>query len=458
MATQELRDQALKGAVAILCQGLSLGRGDNLALFSDDGTEKAAEVVRQAAAELSIELNHRFVPLQEQAAYDPRQELPSHDQTALAEARGILTCLSSSPHGAAYRFALLDAGADDWKYFGHMPGACLEVLALAAKVDYLAARRKCDDLAVAMYFGEKAVLETYERPSDPDDPKPHRLTMDLTGPSPITSTGVIPRGTWGNVPGGETFISPKEWTGSGSFVLNGAFLDWVIPPGDALILHFEGGKLIDEVEGVGESHIRFTELLRRCHQEAGHCSRALAEFGIGVNEGIWELTGNSLLDEKCLGTAHIALGDGKRYGGAIGCDVHEDLITWHPSVWVDGKPILKRGHDVFDGSQWRESIFEPPAAQPRPGGRVARSNQARGESHNGSGLLLHKKVALGRACSYTVGDRESSGPLARIYELIPQAPVLVAELTRRAIEGGLTDRTVHRGIEILLRHHLIYEL
>ena len=456
MATAELTNEALKGGVLILSKGLSLHRGDNLALFSDEETEEAAEIVRRAAAELQIEVNHRFVPLKEQAAYEASQDLPAYDQAALREARGILTCLSASPQGTAYRYALLDAGPDDWKYFGHMPGANLEVLALASKVDFDAAVRKCDDLAVALYFGKKAVLETYERPGHSNDPRPHRLTMDLTGPSPITSTGVIPRGTWGNVPGGETFISPKEWTGTGSFVLNGAFLDWVIPRGESLILHFSDGKL-DGVEGSGESHVRFLELLDRCRKEAGNCHCALAEFGISVNSGLSELTGNSLLDEKCLGTAHIALGDGKRYGGAVDCDIHEDLITWHPSVWIDDAPILKNGELIVESARWRDSIFQPPAVKPSAGMRVSRSNQARGESHNGSGLLLHKKVALGRACSYTVGDAESSVLLARIYEMIPSASVSVGRLAAQAGAAAISAETLFRGIEILLRHHLIYE-
>ena len=65
----------------------------------------------------------------------------------------------------------------------------------------------------------------------------------------------------------------------------------------------------------------------------------LAEFGIGLNPKA-TLIGNTLLDEKSLGTAHIALGMNTVFGGINNCSYHLDQIFKNPKILVDGK-ILK---------------------------------------------------------------------------------------------------------------------
>ncbi len=71
--------------------------------------------------------------------------------------------------------------------------------------------------------------------------------------------------------------------------------------------------------------------------------RILAELGIGANDGVRQLKGVSLVDEKCLGTVHIALGDNSTFGGRNESAVHEDLVTLAPTLNIDGKPILQKG-------------------------------------------------------------------------------------------------------------------
>src|SRR6185436_1904735 len=164
--------------------------------------------------------------------------------------------------------------------------------------------------------------------------------------SPITSTGIIPLGTWGNLPGGETFIAPIEDTASGVFVLNGAFKNHVIQTPGHLLLHFEEGRVV-KITGTPVEEKAFSEILDYARSCGDANYNSLAELGIGVNPGIKELTGNALFDEKCYGTAHIAIGDNSRYGGRYSSRIHEDLISKGPSVWVDDKPILNCGDNAF---------------------------------------------------------------------------------------------------------------
>jgi len=51
------------------------------------------------------------------------------------------------------------------------------------------------------------------------------------------------------------------------------------------------------------------------------------------------------VDEKVLGTIHIAIGDNKgpAYGGKNDSSIHWDFIMTRPTVKVDGKTIMKNG-------------------------------------------------------------------------------------------------------------------
>src|SRR5205823_4684422 len=107
--------------------------GDVLALFWDGSTQQPARVLLRAARELQLDVRERFVPVRDQLAFGGR--LSSEDYEALAEARGIVTCLSGNPNATGYRRELLKVGPSFDNFFGHMPGATLAVLEQAVNVD-----------------------------------------------------------------------------------------------------------------------------------------------------------------------------------------------------------------------------------------------------------------------------------------------------------------------------------
>jgi leucyl aminopeptidase (aminopeptidase T) len=68
----------------------------------------------------------------------------------------------------------------------------------------------------------------------------------------------------------------------------------------------------------------------------------IAELGIGTNDKAI-ISGKILEDEKILGTVHLALGDNKSMGGAVGVSSHLDGLILKPSVWIDGERIMEDG-------------------------------------------------------------------------------------------------------------------
>ena len=374
----------------------------------------------------------------------------------MQSARGILTCLSANQRGTPYRAKLLQFGTTLAKRLGHMPGLDLSVLAHAVNIDYAAANMRCDNLALALTLGENATLETYELRPDGTEVS-HQLQIPLGGMRrfPITSTGVIPLGTWGNVPGGETFIAPIENLAYGSFALSGSFHGFVLTPPDCLILHFEKGCVVG-VEGSGPSREHFNQLLAAGRALDPTNYLALAELGIGVNPGISDLSGAPLLDEKCAGTAHIALGDSARYGGTIHSSIHEDLVTRSPSLWIDGQPILDHGRDAFRDADWRETLDRIEPATFAMDTHIRRT-AANVESNREHTLRVRRIVAAGRQCTYTVGDPGCTRILAAVYNQVPLTPNTrtVASLASTTERLGITQQRLLAALTVLQKHELI---
>ncbi|HET9530220.1 MAG TPA: hypothetical protein VFQ92_07710, partial [Blastocatellia bacterium] len=221
----DFMDLARVGARKLLAECVDLKPGDVLALFWDETTTDTAQVLLEAAKELNLDIRPRQVSLKEQSDFSPDKGLSLEDRETLSNARGIITCLSNQVPGTAYRAQLLRVGTDGDKRFGHMPGGNLSLLAHAVNIDYKQATSRCDDLALALTLGQVVRLRSYilDEIAEPVQEFDLEFKIGRLLRSPITSTGIIPLGTWGNLPGGETFIAPVENTANGVFVLNGAF-------------------------------------------------------------------------------------------------------------------------------------------------------------------------------------------------------------------------------------------
>ena len=461
----DFQQHCREGARKVLVDCLGLKKGNAVALFFDEDTRHPAAVLKKVAVDLGLQVFSLKSKKAEQAAFSSAKGLKNKEESALTAARGILTCLSNHTEGTAYRMELIKRGTDIGTRLGHMPGINLDVLAKAVNIDYSLAAAMCDDLALAFTLGRKVLLQSYLFDKDGKQVHEYNLTFDLGGldRSPISSTGIIPLGTWGNLPGGETFIAPIEDTANGDFVLNGAFKNYVFKPSEALILKFEDGRLT-RVSGAQKARRIFEQkILRYAKARRDKNFSALAELGVGVNPGIPELTGNALFDEKCYGTAHIAIGDSARYGGKYESCIHEDFISRSPSLWIDDKPILLKGRFAFEASAWRESLMSS-------AGKCLLDKTLQNEDfviqrttiegHRGeSGMLrVRREVCAGRLCEYTIGEVTTSNLLANLYGLVPylENSIRFRELTGEAkAQLGLEPGMIRDSLFILMNHGLV---
>lgn len=129
----------------------------------------------------------------------------------------------------------------------------------------------------------------------------------------------------GDIPCGEVYIAPIEESANGKILIPQVTLE-----GEKLynvLLEFKGGKLI---------YCSSNKLFEFINKFPGQ-KDILAEFGIGLNENIKELIGCQLIDEKCIGTAHIAIGMNDMFGGKNSSQLHMDFIFKPVKVELDGE-------------------------------------------------------------------------------------------------------------------------
>ena len=163
------------------------------------------------------------------------------------------------------------------------------------------------------------------------------ITMDITGRRAIPSKGLFhKKGESGNLPTGETFAAPLEGKTNGIFVVDGSMAGIGMIKDKPIEFTVEKG-LVTKISGGTQA-----KDLEKIVNKYGKPARNIAEFGVGTNDKT-KLSGMLLEDEKVLGTVHIAIGDNKSMGGKVNAPIHLDGVIKKPTVYFDGKIIMKNG-------------------------------------------------------------------------------------------------------------------
>lgn len=139
------------------------------------------------------------------------------------------------------------------------------------------------------------------------------LTLDVTGRRWVVFAGEA------NLPDGELATAPVDDSAQGHITFPGPF--WFADSRfDDLRLTFEAGRVVDVQASTGAALAR--ELIAT---DEGACR--IGELGIGLNAGVVTPTGDLFLDEKILGTVHLALGRAyPQCGGVNQSSLHWDIV------------------------------------------------------------------------------------------------------------------------------------
>jgi leucyl aminopeptidase (aminopeptidase T) len=156
------------------------------------------------------------------------------------------------------------------------------------------------------------------------------VTLSIEGKHWRKDTGIIHTSKdTGNLPAGEIFIAPVENSVNGTIV----FDSFKLSDGE-LKLEIKDGKVVDVIGKAKE--------LLKIFENLGERAKVVCEFGIGTNPKA-RIIGNTLEDEKVLGSVHFALGSNMSFGGKNSVKFHKDGIIARPTVVIDNKLIIENG-------------------------------------------------------------------------------------------------------------------
>ncbi|MBW2981410.1 aminopeptidase [Candidatus Woesearchaeota archaeon] len=165
------------------------------------------------------------------------------------------------------------------------------------------------------------------------------LSVGIKGKKAIANAGDYKmQGTGGNIPAGEVYIPPKWKNVSGTVVIDGssATKEGTILIKNPIKLTIENGEITD-IEGKEEAEKLKATLDWAC-KKAKHPwgIRRIGELGIGINPKA-KIIGATIVDEKTLGTAHIAIGSNHWFGGTIYAIIHLDQVFKNPKIYIDNE-------------------------------------------------------------------------------------------------------------------------
>lgn len=241
------------------------------------------------------------------------EEPPRAIADALKESDIVLLVTSKSlSHTASRKTASKKYGTR----IASLPGVTEVMLKRAIPVNYNSLYRSTARLARILTKGK--VVEVFTD-------KGTHLTMSIRGRNGFSDNGLYTKsGAFGNLPAGEVCIGPCEGTASGRLIVDGSMpltgrlkrpIEIIIKNGCAQNIPVP--QMIPIVKAIGKRALN------------------VAELGIGLNPEA-KVTGDVLEDEKALGTAHIALGNNRSFGGKISCPSHLDFVFLKPTILVDG--------------------------------------------------------------------------------------------------------------------------
>lgn len=299
--------------------------GEAVLVVTDEPLADIGRLLWMASKEAGAEaVLCQIIPRREHA-----EEPPEMVAEAMKKAAVVFCPTSKSLSHTQARHAACRAGAR----IATLPNIRPETFLRALAADYQGITRRSERLADILTQRQTVHLTT---PAGTD------LVFSLAGREAHPDTGICHApGTFTNLPAGETFIAPVEGTANGVAVIDGTMFETRLEE-DPLRLVFRDGVAV-EISGGGEVSKRLQALVERL----GPAAATLAELGVGTNEKA-QLCGNTLEDEKILGTVHLAVGDNSTFGGTNRVASHQDGILLRPTLVVDGLTVMEHGRLLIE--------------------------------------------------------------------------------------------------------------
>jgi hypothetical protein len=285
--------------------------------------------------------------------------LPAGISASIAEATVLLNLLNGQLVTTPVRRSVLQQERTRECRLAHIPGISDEILKITGESPFEEILELSELIAWALGSATHAELKTK---GEYNEIYTLEIKLDGWDNEPLMSPGIFYKGSWGNIPPGETFICPNSKNVSGEICIDGSVPDYVLKKNEKITLTFEQGKLVKWLPESDSKAAKFFEEQQEQAQINNDINwNTFAELGIGLNPSIKSLTGNSLFDEKMYGTIHIAIGDNTGFGHNVKSSIHADLVSKNPTLILDNREIISSGHLLKDKVlEWKNNLkFQP---------------------------------------------------------------------------------------------------
>lgn len=305
-------EQKAKIIKTVIKKCLGYKKGERLLIVTDDKLETLADEFYFYAQQLGVKtlLIKMF----------PRMLNGEEPPKAIAQAlKSVDLALLITDKSLSHTKARKEASQRYGVRMASLPGLTEEMLKRSIVIDYNKLKSSVAKLANTLSKGRSVQLTTK---------KGTHLSFSIKGRYGFRDDGLYTRrGAFGNLPAGEASIAPLEGSANGRLIIDAS-----VAPLGRLARPMEIIVKDGYVEKI--SLKKFKDLFKNLTREALN----IAEFGIGLNPKA-RVTGNVLEDEKAVGTAHIAFGNNKSFGGRVSVPCHLDAVFFNPEIIIDGRRI-----------------------------------------------------------------------------------------------------------------------
>ena len=310
-----------KAAMTAVADCLKVVEGETFLVVTDTKLREIGEALLDAGREIgAVSVIMEMQPLSRNGEEPPRMV-----SEAMKNAGAVICPASTSlTHTAARR----DACAEGARV-ATMPGITMDTMIRGLSADYYAIAERTKKVTAELDEAKTARITTALGTD---------LTIPIEGIRAISSTGLFhEKGSFGNLPSGESYMMPEEGKSSGVFIVDGSMAGiGNLAGSEPIRIEVEGGFAAG-ITGGAEA-----DLLRSKLEPLGEKAFNVAELGVGTNDAA-RIIGNILEDEKVMGTVHVALGNNLSMGGTFDVPIHLDGIIKSPTLELDGRVVMKDG-------------------------------------------------------------------------------------------------------------------
>jgi hypothetical protein len=363
-------DSALQNAARIAAADvLQLAPHEQVLIITNPGgdTETIAHALNEAALNREAVPGLIVQPVKTQfdfaepaviAAFEskPQVVISMSTEKLGKDKRGIATPYKYQDDEYDHIFHVLLYGEKSCRSFWS-PGTTLESFTRTVPIDYAALRRRCAAVSKILSAAESVRVTS---PGGTD------LVVGLRGRTAKADDGNFSEpGSGGNLPAGETFISPENGTAAGTIVFDGSIS---LSRGDIIIndpirCNIEGGFITNISGGAEAAALRETVTRAEAdaldYEKTGRLPKGqgviyaknawnIGELGIGLNPAA-RISGGMLEDEKAFRTCHFAVGH--NYDNDANALIHLDGLVREPTItayMADGSAeIIEQNGDLL---------------------------------------------------------------------------------------------------------------